>query len=171
MRLRIHRGANEIGGNCVEIESRGHSILLDLGLPLTADAVDPSLLPDIPGLTDGSNPHLLGGRPAGARRLQQFGSTPAVDFKRGHRDGPFRSDRLTVLLRIDGCRGLPQNFTFISNSILAFARHSCRAFAFMCSGLAGFRLLPGAVAGVTFGRHYHLVPEPRQAAEAVSPAK
>jgi ribonuclease J len=60
MRLRIHRGANEIGGNCVEIESRGHSILLDLGLPLTADAVDPSLLPDIPGLTDGSNPHLLG---------------------------------------------------------------------------------------------------------------
>jgi ribonuclease J len=72
MRLRIHRGANEIGGNCMEIESRGHSILLDLGLPLTADAVDPSLLPDIPGLTDGSNPHLLGGRPAGARRLQQF---------------------------------------------------------------------------------------------------
>jgi ribonuclease J len=60
MRLRIHRGANEIGGNCVEIESRGYSILLDLGLPLNADAVDPSLLPDIPGLTDGSNPHLLG---------------------------------------------------------------------------------------------------------------
>ena len=43
MRLRIHRGANEIGGNCVEIESWGHSILLDLGLPLTAEAVDPSL--------------------------------------------------------------------------------------------------------------------------------
>jgi ribonuclease J len=60
MRLRIHRGANEIGGNCVDIESRGYSILLDLGLPLTADAVDPSLLPDTPGLTDGSNPHLLG---------------------------------------------------------------------------------------------------------------
>jgi ribonuclease J len=60
MRLRIHRGANEIGGSCVEIESRSYSILLDLGLPLTADAVDPSLLPDIPGLTDGSNPHLLG---------------------------------------------------------------------------------------------------------------
>jgi ribonuclease J len=60
MRLRIHRGAHEIGGNCVEIESGRYSILLDLGLPLTAEKPDPSLLPDIPGLTDGSNPHLLG---------------------------------------------------------------------------------------------------------------
>jgi len=60
MRIRIHRGAHEIGGNCVEIESSGYSILLDLGLPLTADAVDSSLLPDMPGLADGSNPYLLG---------------------------------------------------------------------------------------------------------------
>lgn len=60
MRIRIHRGAHEIGGNCVEIESQGYSILLDLGLPLTADDAVPSLLPDIAGLTDGSNPHLLG---------------------------------------------------------------------------------------------------------------
>lgn len=60
MRLRIHRGAHEIGGNCVELECQGYSILLDLGLPLTADAPLRSLLPNIPGLTDGSNPHLLG---------------------------------------------------------------------------------------------------------------
>jgi len=60
VRIRIHRGAHEIGGNCVEIESRGSSILLDLGLPLTAGAVDAALLPDIPGLVDGSNPNLLG---------------------------------------------------------------------------------------------------------------
>jgi ribonuclease J len=60
MRVRIHRGAREIGGNCVEIESKSCSILLDLGLPLTADAADPSLLPHVSGLTDGSNPHLLG---------------------------------------------------------------------------------------------------------------
>jgi len=60
MQIRIHRGAHEIGGNCVEIESRGYSILLDLGLPLTAGAPNPTLLPDIPGLVDGSNPHLLG---------------------------------------------------------------------------------------------------------------
>src|SRR5713226_835019 len=60
MRIRIHRGAHEIGGNCVEIQSGDYSILLDLGLPLTADAADPSLLPDTPGLVDGSNPNLLG---------------------------------------------------------------------------------------------------------------
>ena len=47
MRIRIHRGAQEIGGNCVEIESRGYSILLDLGLPLTAETPNPALLPDI----------------------------------------------------------------------------------------------------------------------------
>ncbi len=60
MRFRIHRGAQEIGGNCVEVESQGCSILLDLGLPLSADAAESSLLPDVVGLTDGSNPHLLG---------------------------------------------------------------------------------------------------------------
>jgi ribonuclease J len=47
MRLRIHRGAHEIGGNCVEIESQGYSIVLDLGLPFTADSAEPSLLPKI----------------------------------------------------------------------------------------------------------------------------
>jgi hypothetical protein len=41
----------------------------------------------------------------------------------------FPSDELTVLLRIDCCPGLLPNFTFISNGILAFARHSCGAFA------------------------------------------
>jgi len=60
MRLRIHRGSHEIGGNCVELESRGQSILLDLGLPLDAAEADPSLLPHVPGLIDGSNPDLLG---------------------------------------------------------------------------------------------------------------
>jgi ribonuclease J len=54
VRLRIHRGAREIGGNCVELEHDGHSILLDLGLPLDADVPDPSLLPPIPGLLPGS---------------------------------------------------------------------------------------------------------------------
>jgi hypothetical protein len=60
MRLRIHRGANEIGGSCVELEAQGCSILLDLGLPLDADEPDASLLPEVSGLTDGSNPKLLG---------------------------------------------------------------------------------------------------------------
>jgi ribonuclease J len=60
MRLRIHRGAKEIGGNCVELEAQGYSMLLDLGLPLDTSEPDMSLLPQLPGLTDGSNPQLLG---------------------------------------------------------------------------------------------------------------
>ena len=34
MRLIIHRGAHEIGGNCVELQSQSRSLLLDLGMPL-----------------------------------------------------------------------------------------------------------------------------------------
>jgi len=34
MRLRIHHGAAQIGGNCIELASGGKAILLDLGLPL-----------------------------------------------------------------------------------------------------------------------------------------
>jgi ribonuclease J len=60
MRFRIHRGAREIGGNCVEIESGGCSILIDLGLPLGAADPEPQHLPDVAGLTGGSNPQLLG---------------------------------------------------------------------------------------------------------------
>src|ERR1022692_1131971 len=34
MRVCIHRGTKEIGGTCVEIESGGTRIVLDVGLPL-----------------------------------------------------------------------------------------------------------------------------------------
>ncbi len=37
MRLCIHRGAAEIGGNCIEVKASGQSILLDLGAPLTGN--------------------------------------------------------------------------------------------------------------------------------------
>lgn len=60
MRLRIHRGAAEIGGNCVELQSGPSSVLIDLGLPLNAEGPEPSLLPAVRGLTDGSNPNLAG---------------------------------------------------------------------------------------------------------------
>ncbi len=40
MRVCIHRGANEIGGACVEIESKNARIVLDVGLPLDATAPD-----------------------------------------------------------------------------------------------------------------------------------
>ena len=48
MRVCIHRGTHEIGGTCVEIESHGKRIVLDIGLPLDADAGRVSL-PPIPG--------------------------------------------------------------------------------------------------------------------------
>lgn len=51
MRICIHRGTQEIGGTCIEIESCGQRIVLDLGLPLDAgENVDPkSLLPEVKG--------------------------------------------------------------------------------------------------------------------------
>ena len=52
MLVRIHRGTREIGGTCVELAANGARLLLDLGLPLGADAADTSLHPNI---TDNDN--------------------------------------------------------------------------------------------------------------------
>ena len=60
MRFRIHRGATVIGGNCIEVQSEGKSLLLDLGLPLEARQPDRTLLPPVEGLLTGHNPDLLG---------------------------------------------------------------------------------------------------------------
>jgi ribonuclease J len=49
-RGRIHRGTQQIGGTCVELESGGARIVLDLGLPLDADDIADDLLPDVSGL-------------------------------------------------------------------------------------------------------------------------
>ena len=43
MKVCIHRGTREIGGTCIEIESKGKRIVLDIGLPL--DATDPLQVP------------------------------------------------------------------------------------------------------------------------------
>lgn len=43
MKVCIHRGTQEIGGTCVEIESQGKRLVLDVGLPLNAP--DPDELP------------------------------------------------------------------------------------------------------------------------------
>jgi len=59
MKICIHRGAMEIGGSCVELESQGKRLLLDLGLPLDAESNDAKYLPNIKGL-DGSDPSFLG---------------------------------------------------------------------------------------------------------------
>ena len=53
MRVRVHRGTEEIGGSCVEVEAVGGArLLLDLGLPLDADPGVPVPLPGVPGLTE-----------------------------------------------------------------------------------------------------------------------
>lgn len=50
MRACIHRGSQEIGGSCVELEADGWRIVLDVGLPLEAAPDEAVGLPDIPSL-------------------------------------------------------------------------------------------------------------------------
>jgi ribonuclease J len=59
LRVRIHRGARQIGGTCVELECQGKHLLLDIGAPL--DAGDPATvdMPDVPGVS-AEDPSLLG---------------------------------------------------------------------------------------------------------------
>lgn len=60
MRARIHRGADEVGGSCVELEAaNGERLVLDLGLPLSGRAVEDTALPSIAGL-GGGDPSLRG---------------------------------------------------------------------------------------------------------------
>ncbi len=59
MRICIHRGAHQIGGSCVELESQGQRLLLDLGLPLEAEENTPDLLPSVQGIRE-PDENLLG---------------------------------------------------------------------------------------------------------------
>lgn len=56
MRARIHRGAREIGGNCVELEHQGQRIVLDIGLPLYHESDQSHPLPAVRGLSPGTDP-------------------------------------------------------------------------------------------------------------------
>jgi len=73
MQLTIHRGAKEIGGTCVELQSGRSRILIDFGLPLVdenmerfdskqikskskEDLITRGVLPDIKGLYEGEQP-------------------------------------------------------------------------------------------------------------------
>jgi ribonuclease J len=59
MRVKIHRGAQEVGGTCIEVESSGSRIVFDVGRPLDALRDEFVPLPDVTGLRD-SDPSLLG---------------------------------------------------------------------------------------------------------------
>jgi len=50
MRICIRRGAKQIGGTCIEVESQGKRLLLDIGLPLDRPDTAETYLPDVPGL-------------------------------------------------------------------------------------------------------------------------
>jgi ribonuclease J len=60
MWVRIHRGAREIGGSCVEVAVAGSRLVLDVGRPLSATPRDHVPLPGVPGLAEGGDPSLLG---------------------------------------------------------------------------------------------------------------
>jgi ribonuclease J len=60
MQIKIHRGAHEVGGSCVEVESHGSRIVLDVGKPLWAGWNEQVPLPLVAGLADGSDPSLAG---------------------------------------------------------------------------------------------------------------
>jgi ribonuclease J len=57
MKVCIHRGSHQIGGTCIEIESKGSRIVLDIGLPLDASA-DDALMPAVRGFVE-PDPSLL----------------------------------------------------------------------------------------------------------------
>ncbi len=58
MWLTIHRGAEQIGGSCLEIEHESKRLIIDLGLPLDSGLND-TPLPAVKGLVD-YTPDLLG---------------------------------------------------------------------------------------------------------------
>ena len=60
IRVRIHRGANEIGGSCVELESQGSRLVLDVGKPLWAGWDEVVPLPAVAGLADWTDRSLSG---------------------------------------------------------------------------------------------------------------
>ena len=54
MRVRIHRGAHEIGGSCLEVETAGSRIVLDVGRPLSTGPGDATPLPPVAGCSPAS---------------------------------------------------------------------------------------------------------------------
>jgi ribonuclease J len=121
LRLTVHRAANEIGGNCIELALDGHRLLLDAGRPLDAlEGVTNGLVPttlDTTTSVDGvmlSHPHqdhygLLRELPAdwpvycgaACRKLVRltggiFGAVPPQAFTSWESGVPFRVGPFTV---------------------------------------------------------------------------
>jgi len=58
MKACIHRGSKEIGGTCIELESQGKRIILDIGCPLDC-TINEAIIPEISG-THNHDKSLLG---------------------------------------------------------------------------------------------------------------
>ena len=103
MRICIQRGAEQIGGSCVEIEAEGSRIVIDLGLQLDVVDVDAALLPPVRGLLV-PDPSLL-----------------AVVLSHGHRDHwgllPVIRDDLLVILGEATHRILSAAASFVPGTI------------------------------------------------------
>jgi ribonuclease J len=52
VKVKIHRGAHEIGGSCVEVEHDGKRIVLDVGRPLNAGFDETVPIPSVQGLEE-----------------------------------------------------------------------------------------------------------------------
>ena len=77
MRVRIHRGAEEIGGSCVELAAAdGSRIVLDVGCPLSADSRSNVELPAVDGFRT-PHPSLLG-VVVSHPHLDHYGLIPAI---------------------------------------------------------------------------------------------
>ena len=59
MKVCIHRGAKEIGGTCIEIESQGKRLVLDIGQPLDCPDPETAVMPTVKGFQE-ADPSLLG---------------------------------------------------------------------------------------------------------------
>jgi len=57
MKITIHRGANEIGGTCIQLSTKQTTILLDLGLPLSKDSKELDVAALTPDAVLISHPH------------------------------------------------------------------------------------------------------------------
>lgn len=52
MKVCIHRGAKEIGGTCIEVESQGKRLVLDIGQPLDCPEIATTILPSVRGFKE-----------------------------------------------------------------------------------------------------------------------
>ena len=89
MNICIHRGAHQIGGTCIELESQGHYLILDIGLPL--DAPDPTKVP-LPPLKSLTSP--LESAPRQSSLTEPESSSPPHNNVAGILDGGLPSEAL-----------------------------------------------------------------------------